>query len=941
MSRVEPLEREDALRAIERALAAARGGRGRLVLVEAPAGLGKTLLLDRAAVAAREAGLSPLAAAGGEAERDFPFGVTVALLGPAVAAAGADARAALLSGAAELAAPIVAGRVPPRPAAGEADTLFALLHALHHLTVHLADRAPLALLVDDAHWADEPSLRHLLYLARRLDDLPIALVVALRPADAAGDGVLAQLRAEEADVIRLAPLSEPAAATLARSVYPDADAAFCAACATATGGNPLLLRELLRTLRDEGAPPIADAVRDVAAHHVARSVLLRLSRLPEAASRLAVAVAVLGEHARLEEAAALAGLDLDAAASAAGLLQRADVLAAGGAPAFAHPILRAAVLDDLPEPERRRAHANAAAVLRATGASRDRVAAQLLRSSPVGAPWAVDELRAAAADAAARGAPATAERILRRALEEPGAPAGVRLELGRCLTETAPYAAPGELDRAAAELASAGERAQARLLLGRALLNAGRHAEGVQALREALAVATDEEMRRQIGAALLTAATVVPELVPETGDLRAVLVGGRDEPLGAERGLLVMAAVQRVFALEPHGDALALARRAWGDGRLIADRGLDAIAFSGASAVLTWCDDLGAAIGVADAVIGAARRLGSLHAFASASYCRATPALWSGRVAEAIADAEAAVAGADAGAALWLVPAGALLAWARLEAGDRDGGRAAVAAAERSLDGLAPHFAAYLLHARGRLRAADGDHDGALADQLEAGRGLQTPNPAVLPWRSAAARAALHAGRPEQAAQLAAEELELARRFGAPRAVGIAHATLGLVTQDAEALAAAVEVLERSPARLELARARLDLGRVLRRAGRRAEAREALRAALDAGEQAGATAIAADARDELRVAGGRPRRARLSGADALTPAERRDALLAADGLTNRAIAETLFVTRKTVDFHLRGVYRKLGVSDRRLLGAALAAERDEPASVAAGGPPPQ
>ena len=193
-------------------------------------------------------------------------------------------------------------------------------------------------------------------------------------------------------------------------------------------------------------------------------------------------------------------------------------------------------------------------------------------------------------------------------------------------------------------------------------------------------------------------------------------------------------------------------------------------------------------------------------------------------------------------------------------------------------------------------------------------------------WRSPRARA-LHAlGRTDEALALAEEALALARSWGAPSAVARALRELGEL-RGADGLAAfdeAVAAVEGSPARLELAKALAALGRALRHARRPADAREPLRRALELADACGAEALAEDVRTELYAAGARPRTSALSGAGALTASERRVAALAAEGSSNRDIAQALFVTPKTVEVHLSNAYRKLGIRSRRELTGALA-----------------
>jgi DNA-binding CsgD family transcriptional regulator len=235
-----------------------------------------------------------------------------------------------------------------------------------------------------------------------------------------------------------------------------------------------------------------------------------------------------------------------------------------------------------------------------------------------------------------------------------------------------------------------------------------------------------------------------------------------------------------------------------------------------------------------------------------------------------------------------------------------------------------------LMEARGWLALARGDSGEALDAFQECRRRqawIKAPNPAVMAWRSGAALASLGVDDGVERAELLAEqELELARSFGAPRAIGVALRTTGLVRGGEEGLgllAEAVESLQGSPAVLELARARTDLGAALRRAGRRQDAQDVLRLALDAAHRCGATALGERAREELGLAGARPRRPHISGLESLTASERRVAELAAAGGTNREIAQGLFVTVKTVEWHLRNTYGKLEITSRRELADAM------------------
>ena len=218
-----------------------------------------------------------------------------------------------------------------------------------------------------------------------------------------------------------------------------------------------------------------------------------------------------------------------------------------------------------------------------------------------------------------------------------------------------------------------------------------------------------------------------------------------------------------------------------------------------------------------------------------------------------------------------------------------------------------------------RVRVAQHRPDEALADLLAAGEGWQAlgiTNPAVASWRTAAVAAYRALGQHDEAAALAAEQLALARKAGSPLTLGIALRVHG-------DLAEAIGVLEASPARYELALALADHGASLRRSGQRTQARQPLLRALDLAERTGAAGLAAEVKRELLAAGARPRRAALTGPDALTAGERRVAALAADGASNRQIAEHLFITQATVETHLRHAFRKLNITSRADLPASL------------------
>jgi DNA-binding CsgD family transcriptional regulator len=234
-------------------------------------------------------------------------------------------------------------------------------------------------------------------------------------------------------------------------------------------------------------------------------------------------------------------------------------------------------------------------------------------------------------------------------------------------------------------------------------------------------------------------------------------------------------------------------------------------------------------------------------------------------------------------------------------------------------------------HSRGWLRTAQGRAAEAVEDFQQAGCLMREAGhdfPGFWPWRVGAATARLALGQRQVAAGLAREQLEIVQPFGAAGPMGIALRTLGLAergTAALELLAAASEELERSPALLERAKAHLELGAALRRAGKRTDSRQPLRKALDLADRCGAVPVAERAREELLAAGGRPRRTRIGGVEALTASELRVARRAACGHTNREIAQELFVTMKAVEKHLASAYRKLDIHGRGELAETLGA----------------
>jgi DNA-binding CsgD family transcriptional regulator len=395
-----------------------------------------------------------------------------------------------------------------------------------------------------------------------------------------------------------------------------------------------------------------------------------------------------------------------------------------------------------------------------------------------------------------------------------------------------------------------------------------------------------------------------------------------------ERVLLAHVAYERALRGDPAAEVAEQARRALDGGALLAAETSDESAPHLAAMALAWARDLDAAAGAASAAIEDARSRGSVLAHATACRVRALTAFLRGRIGDALADAQAALDGLPGGGEPVLPRARALLARALIERGELADAREALVlpGGDEPWSGRVAFGA--VLEARGWLALAEGEAEEALATFIECGRrqaAARAPNPAVRAWRSGAALAASQLEDTERARSLASEEVELARAFGAPGPIAAARRCAGLVAGGEEGLSLlreAVETLQDSSEVLEEARALTDLGAALRRAGKRSEAQEILRRSLDLAHRCGAVAASERARSELTAAGARPRRAALTGFDALTASERRVAELAVEGLTNREIAQALFVTIKTVEWHLGNTYGKLGIGSRRELKMA-------------------
>jgi DNA-binding CsgD family transcriptional regulator len=936
------LEREVELRAVDDLLAAGQAARGHLLLVEGHAGIGKTSLLDAAVSRARASDMIVMRARASELESDFAFGIAVQLFEPLLAGADDETRDRLLAGSAALAGPLL--ERPTSWGGDEAeDRSYSVMHGLFWLLSNLAEGGPVLIAIDDTHWADRPSLRLLLYLLQRLDEMSVAIVVARRLGEpGAPDDLLGQLAAHVTSRrVRPGALSREGGRQMVRTALPDADDAFADACWRMTEGNAFLLGELINAVQTEGWKPTAQnapRIGTLAPEAVLRAVAVRLMRLSDDAAGVARAVAVLGDDALLRHVAALTGRHPDRVAAAADALAASEILRPfdTGVLAFAHPLLASAVYADVGTGERAALHRRAAEILRDEDIAPERVAAHLLPSPGTGESWVVDVLSAAAGHALTLGMPESAGSYLRRALDEPPdstARSTILRLLGTSEAATGLPTAVGRLQEALQAAVDDRDRAHTLLALGRTLASAGRHAEAIEAFEQASAVAdADAGVAAQAQAEAEALGLLNPKRRPALLDRAATApppaaaaVSGR-----VQRTMLATRCMHEALLGVPREEVLACAKSALAGDVSLPDQQADGTVLFGLSMALYASDELAWDDRVLTAAMTQSRARGSMMALATASLCRSAPRWAQGRLAEALVDAEQAV---DAERYGWrhLLPAAyGVLVGLQLDSGDLE-----IAAATAAAYDPSEHAGSAMLapwhEALGRLALAERRENDAL-EHFDAWRDVVAgiENPACFAaWRSASALALALLGRSEEAEQLAAEELELARRFGAPRAISRALRALAHVGVHADLdrplmhLEEAVALSADSEARLEHGHALLELGTMLRRVGRRSDAGRALGEALEIARACGARLMEERALEELEVAGTRVQRAALRGADALSPSERRVVALAIEGLSNRQIAEALFVTRKAVEWHLGNAYRKLDVRSRRELPAAL------------------
>jgi DNA-binding CsgD family transcriptional regulator len=681
-----------------------------------------------------------------------------------------------------------------------------------------------------------------------------------------------------------------------------------------------------------GGTSAATTVTRLTSDTVAHATLLRLSRLAGGATAIAQSVAILGRHADVRRVARLTELPERTLLTAQDALVAADLMHAGPPMTFVHPIVQASIYQAMPRGQRSLAHAAAARLLAGEGADVEDVAAHLLAAEPGTSEEALAMLRAAAAAALTRGAPESAAAYLQRAALEARTSelrAQVLYELAQAQSVLRRPEAVATFQESMRSTPDPAFRSRAAVDLVETLMVARHWDVALSAINDTLATAGDadaetiaclEVFRAQIMAYDVRLVGRFEAERPHLAEIAAR--GGRAGRLMA--ALLAACAIARN---EPAAEVITLSTRALDEGVLMA--GVDAEAWGPyAAAPLAWLGQRDVALAAAEQMRDAARRRGSVYGFVRGTALHALVFALQGDLRGAEADIRAAFELARDGDAMYGLLL--LICWAVDALLERPALDEVAAVFEDTdftpLDGT--YLGAWFLETRGRLRLMRGERAAAADDLRRCGsltQAFHTVNPMLSQWRSSCALA-MPDGEKTEARRLVEEELVMARSTGMPAPAAVALRAAGLVERGDTGIALlrkSVDLAQNAGSPLETARTLVTLGAALRRAGRRAAAEGPLREGLDMAHACGADRLAGRAEEELRTLGFRPRRRALFGAEALTPSEVRVARAAARGVSNREIAQSMFVTMKTVETQLRSVYQKLAITGREQLSTAL------------------
>ncbi|MEU8781084.1 AAA family ATPase [Streptomyces sp. NPDC048637] len=948
--------RERELAAMDAVAADVLSGGPRVVQLEGSAGIGKSSLLST--WWERNEQFRVLRARCHPLEREFAFGAVRQLFKPLLAAASETDRARLLEGSAAATLRALDDAAVTDPPPESANVTAATLRELDALVSRLSRRRPLLLAVDALQWIDQPSLRWLVHFVGRADSHPVLIAVTTRSAEVRRlDPLFAELvRPANCHTLVMEPLDVDGVRQLVRTVWgaQEPDPAFCAACHAATGGHPLFVRALLHQAQRSGVQPTTefrDRIPTVLLSTLGGEISHRLCQASDEVVALARALAFLGDRKPPELLAAYCGTGRAVVQSAAEELRSLGLLRADGEPHFTHPVVRDTVLATLSPEELGVGHARAAQVSCLSGRPDEEVAAHLLAAGPVHGSWVLPALRRAATEALRRGAPETAVTYLRAALNQPldeAERARVLLEVGTAASYYDAALAISCVTGALEGLTDEAARSDAlgvlaySLLLSRGsrtdLSNVDRKIAALCDRRTADSGAADRELTLRMSALRSwmeferpSVRRPAPLLPPGTDNDLADCTAG-------ERQLLAIRAFRALQAALPAPYVVGLIERA----------SVNLPAFSHdlfplhyfVAQTLLYLDELDTADRLNRHLAQEISGRGMELLVSSLTVYRAVLALRRGDVTEALGTAQDAVDQAPPTGSLPYaltldtIRIDALLAQGRVEAAEKVAGAHSVAG-QPEVAWERPRF----LMSLAGLRIAQGDLRTGLSLLRECGHHWEaagTVSPAMSPWRSRAVAVHLALGETDSAHALVEQELDLARRCQIPRALGAALRAAGTAAngpQGLDLLAEAVTVLGPTPARLELARTLHDFGVALMRRDDKRGARRALRQGLDLAVRCGATMLATRMGEQLHLAGGRVARSGGRGIRVLTAGEERVCTLAVRGFSNKQIAELLVVSLRTVETHLTGAYRKLGITGRPHLAAAMAhADRSHPGS---------
>ncbi|QJS08920.1 AAA family ATPase [Streptomyces argyrophyllae] len=861
-------------------LCADQSSAGSLLVIRGEAGLGKTALLAEIRRVAERRGCAVWSARGAETLRSVPFHVVRQLLQPALLSLLPEEAREYLGDWYDIAGPALGIAEPQADNADPQYVCDGLVAAVRRLSRR---QWPLVLLLDDAHWADQETLRWLAAFAERLDDLSVLVVVARRPGEAGGDSarLLDAVAAAGRPAHNLSALTPDATAGLTRAtVGRHADDAFCREVWAVTGGNPYDTVELLAKVQDSELQPVeAQAGELRALNRAARGggLVDRLKGLGLEATRFAWAAAILGTGITVDMVAELATMDGELARTCADLLCSARILTEPRPPAgtgrgdgeleFVHPLIATAVYHSIPPGVCTAMHGVAAQMITERGRGAAEAARHLLKVHPDDDEELVEQLRAAAREHLAVGAPDAARRCLERALAEPPLPevrAHVLYELGCATLLTNPGVTIDHLQSALGMSGLGGDdRVDAVVRLSQALLHNDQLEEAVRTVEAEAARHEAGPVRMRLQAFQfmwegIHGETVSPARSRRLAELASTCTG-RDN---AERALLILRGFDAMTHGESADEVIDLCDRALVNGRLApglgwtdTEWGMELLMMLGSA--YTYADRLDRA----ESLFAEARRvyttagwhgghLSLANAFLGLAYRR------QGRLRDAEATLrEALVLAERVGRRLplyWSATCGlvdTLLARGRIEE--------AWSVAERY--GFAPPYPSTIVlpdirSVRGRLllavgRTEDGINELEAAEKTAASRGGH--NPVLAPWSIDLAKA-LAGQDPDRAAQLAADARRQAERFGTDTAIGEAlrcAAALATGQRAVQLAARAVTYLEASPCQYEHAAARVEYGIAARSVAE-------LGRGLDLARACGAEHLVAQAREVLETGRG-------------------------------------------------------------------------------------